>query len=550
MALTDWIPPYWRDTRDFQQLKLALDDGVQPLMNFVEYFFGMCSNASSWPEEVLTEILLKCGYPEAATASRERKQELIRRALRTRGLITEQVFANYLKDAFDVPHEDPWPYGLVINHANMHVEVVAACEDCSDGMRPKNGAESFRYDNMMTNLQYSFPAGVSLVLQCNMPETEIQRYYGAVTSVVVDIRGELTVGWSSIDMYDARFTWYDGEYNPFEGYRVEGATYSTEQSLNSAGYYITWTSPTFLGETQKIAIQRYDGYVQIEGWAVFDVWYNWHNQWGYTDHPTNEITVYEKNNAWAPTNAFYDPENGEYFVTHVWYADEATMNSAGYYIEIPLEGLEYGVMGASSDTDKAVWQMGNVGHIEREMGDMVDAGFVSYGVMKEPSRTTVTVGVTATVPATTFAAESPYYWFYNFQSGSNYNNLWDPTKWSNNVNPSNPPGSNYTIPDSNYEEVWLWDGQSVLALANTSYTFRLGIYNLRPEFYTNIGTSVNNTLCACVIQPAAGNTVFTRSEYSLPDDLFTVSGTTLTWNTTHHLYNILNGKTVTILYYA
>ena len=96
MAFSDWFPPYWRDTLDFQQIKLALDDGVQPIVDFVEYFFGMCSNASSWPDEVLTEVLLKCGYPEAGNASRERKQELIRRALRTRGLITEQVFVHYL----------------------------------------------------------------------------------------------------------------------------------------------------------------------------------------------------------------------------------------------------------------------------------------------------------------------------------------------------------------------------------------------------------------------------------------------------------------------
>lgn len=550
MALSDWFPPYWRDTLDFQQIKLALDDGVQPIMDFVEYFFGMCSNASSWPEEVLTEVLLKCGYPEAGNASRERKQELIRRALRTRGLITEQVFVHYLKDAFDIPYEDPWPYILTIDHANMHVDVVVPCEDCSDGMRPINGGESFRFDNCMANLQYSFPAGVSLVLRCDMPETEIQRYYGAVTSVVVDIRGELTVGWEEVTLYDPRFGAYEGEYHPFEGWRIDGNVYTTEQALNNAGYYIAYTSPVYRGETQYLTIQRYDGYIDIQGLYYWDVWYNFNNNLGYTDHPTQSIVVYNKYGGWEPVDAYHDPQDGRYFVLNQWYADEATMNAAGYYIEIPIEGLEYGVMGAGGDTDKAVWPMGGVGHIEREMGDMTDAGFVEYGVMKEPSRMTVTVGTTATVPATTFAAESPYYWFYEFQSGTSYNNLWDPTKWANKVNPSNPPGSDGTIPDSNYAEVWLWDGQSALALANSSYTFHLGIYNLRPEFYTNVGTNVSNSLCACVIEPAVGNTVFTRTEYSLPDDLFTVSGTTLTWNTTHHLYNILNGKTVTILYYA
>ena len=550
MALTDWIPPYWRDTRDFQQLKLALDDGVQPLMNFVEDFFGMCSNASSWPEEVLTEILLKCGYPEAATASRERKQELIRRALRTRGLVTEQVFVHYLKDAFGIAYENPWPYILTINHANMHVDVVVPCEDCSDGMRPKNGAESFRFDNCMANLQYSFPAGASLVLQCNMPETEVQRYYGAVTSVVVDIRGELTVGWSSVDMYDARWTWYDGEYNPFEGYRVDGMTYSTEQALNSAGYYITWTSPAFLGETQKLAIQRYDGYIQLEDWSVFDIWYNWHNQWGYTDHPTNEITVYQKNNGWAPLNAFYDPENGEYFVVHVWYANETQRNAGGFYLEIPQSGGVFGTMTANEDINVGVWAFGSSGQMEIEIGNMTDVGLWETGVMKEPSRTTVTFGVDTTVPADSFGVESVYYAFYNFQSGSSYSNLWNPSVYSNDLNPSQPPAGNQTIPSAEYENVWLWDGQSILTLTNTSITFRLGVYNQHPEFYTSDNTAVNAALCACMIELAQGSNVFTRSSFDLPNDLYTINGTTITWNTGHTLYNLFYGKTVTVLYYA
>lgn len=550
MALSDWIPPYWRDTRDFQQLKLALDDGVQPMMDFVEYFFGSCANASKWPDEILTETLLKCGYPEAANASRERKQELIRRALRTRGLMTAQLFSNYLKEAFDLTPEEAWPYTFVINPATMHVEVAVPAEACSDGMKPRNGAESFRYDNLMTNLQYSFPAGVSLDLRCNMRGVEFGRYYGALPAVTVDIRCALNIGWEEVTLYDGRFGEYEGEYHPFEGWRIDGNTYATERALNNAGYYIAYTSPVYRGETQYLTIRRYDGFIDIQGLYYWDVWYNFNNNLGYTDHPTQSVVVYNKYGAWEPVDAYFDPQDGSYFVLHQWYADEAAMNSAGYYVEIPVEGFEYGVMGASSDTDKAVWPMGNVGHVEREIGDMVDAGFVEYGVMKEPSRMTVTVGTTATVPATTFAAESPYYWFYEFQSGTSYRNLWDPTKWANNISPSNPPGSDYTIPDSNYAEVWLWDGQSVLALANSSYTFHIGIYNLRPEFYTSNSVSVNKTLCACVVQPAAGSAVFTRTEYSLPDDLFTVSGTTLTWNTTHHLYNILNGKTVTILYYA
>lgn len=381
MALSDWIPPYWRDTRDFQQLKRALDDEVQPMMNFVEYFFGMCANASKWPDEILTETLLKCGYPEAANASRERKEELIRRALRTRGLMTAQLFSNYLKEAFGFTPEDAWPYAFVIDPATMHVEVAVPCEDCSDAMKPRNGAESFRYDNLMTNLQYSFPAGVSLDLRCDMPKTEFDRYYGAVPAVTVDIRCTLNISWEEVTLYDDRFTDYEGAYHPFEGWRIDGTVYATEQALNGAGYYLEYSSPVYLGETQYLTIHRYDGVVDIQGLYYWDTWYNLNSSSGYTDHPTQSVVVYSRADSWAPVDAYYDPEDGRYFVVHQWFVDEAAMNSAGYYLEIPATGLEYGVMTSSGDEDKGFWGMGDIGHIEREMGNMANAGFVEYGVI-------------------------------------------------------------------------------------------------------------------------------------------------------------------------
>ena len=558
MAIVDWIPPYWRDTEDFKALADTYRTTIQPNIDRVEALLRSCTHPSAWPDDVKNDVLMAAGYVESRYATTEERTEILCEALRNRRLLTEQKFVSRLRRAMNTEEGDPDPWTLDINnHHNISVTVNCDVEYLSDETYKRGESPTFVYDNFYASIQNNFPAGVRLLLNAKMPDVSHQKWIGAVPTVTIENRIDVTVSPSEISAFEIDWTEHVGTYTPFEGYEFDGVEYATETDLNRAGLYLLWNEDVWRGQTQYRAIEDVVYHrVAIEGYGAFDLWYNFHERYGFTHYSTSEITVYNKNSFWEPVPALMDTTPAAlaqpitYFVLRQWYADESAMNAAGYYVEIPIEGFEYGVMGASEDSDKAVWPMGNVGHIEREMGDMVDAGFVEYGVMKEPSRMTVTVGTTATVPATTFAAESPYYWFYNFQSGTSYRNLWDPTKWANNINPSNPPGSDYTIPDSNYAEVWLWDGQSVLALANSSYTFHIGIYNLRPEFYTSNSVSVNKTLCACVIQPAAGSAVFTRTEYSLPNDLFTVSGTTLTWNTAHHLYNILNGKTVTILYYA
>lgn len=387
MKLSDWIPPYWKETRDFQQLKIALDDAIQPLQDKIEWFFGLCSNASSWPEEILTPLLLKCGYSEAAYASLERKKELIQRALRTRGLITEQVFVDYLNEAFDLRDGDPIPYTLTINPGSMSVSVVTPIADLSAPWLPYGNGYSFIYDNLMANLQYSFPAGTRLGLQADMEPIDIDRYYGVVTTVVVDIRTELRVEWSLCTMYNEWFVQYDGEQHPFEGYRIDGTIYPTEQALNTEGaYYLTNTFPTYIGQVEKLSIRRYDGYIKIEDWGAFDTWYNYHN-FGFTDHPTESVTIYHKASGWTHWGGLYDAITDEYFAyTGTWYAGEAALNAAGYYLSIPPVGMDYGVMTSTGDENVRQAPVATMSGFSIEYGDMVDTGVGEYGVIEPPRR--------------------------------------------------------------------------------------------------------------------------------------------------------------------
>lgn len=165
--------------------------------------------------------------------------------------------------------------------------------------------------------------------------------------------------------------------------------------------------------------------------------------------------------------------------------------------------------------------------------------------------TTLRIGIDTQISSSATGLRSKYYWFYQFSGGSSYQNLWTPDHYADNTNPSNPDPQQVTIPSSYYKNVWLWNGSSLLELGNSGIKFRLAVYptqNGVPEFYTNDNTSANAYNSACVIELQDGSMVFPVSNFSLPSDLYTISGNQITWNTTHQTYAALYGKTADIIY--
>lgn len=165
---------------------------------------------------------------------------------------------------------------------------------------------------------------------------------------------------------------------------------------------------------------------------------------------------------------------------------------------------------------------------------------------------TLTIGVDNEVGAGATGLDSKYYWFYQFSGGNTFSNLWTPSFYADSVNPSNPDPEYATIPSLYYNNVWLWNGSTLYSLAGSGYTFKLAVYpttNGYPEFYTDMNNvTADSYNSACVIEVAEGALVFMQSTFSLPNDLYTISGTSVSWNTTHPLYSILYGKTANILY--
>ena len=162
---------------------------------------------------------------------------------------------------------------------------------------------------------------------------------------------------------------------------------------------------------------------------------------------------------------------------------------------------------------------------------------------------TLTVGVDSEVGANATGLDSKYYWFYQFNGGSTFSNLWTPAYYADNVNPSNPDPNDAEIPSVYYNNVWLWNGSELYDMNGNGATFRLAVYNSLPEFYTSMGSvSANGYSSSCLIEMAEGALVFMQSTFSLPSDLYTISGTSVSWNTSHPLYAAFYGKTANILY--
>lgn len=151
---------------------------------------------------------------------------------------------------------------------------------------------------------------------------------------------------------------------------------------------------------------------------------------------------------------------------------------------------------------------------------------------------------------------SKYYYCYSFNSFSGSNNPYSPgvVASSTALNSSSPDTTARTVPSVYYKNVWFYDGAgNIIDLSQSaSYTFKCQVWNNTPDIYIN-GVSLdssNKKLMACVIEPEDNSAVFNEFEFDLPSDLFSVSNNTITYNTSHILYNMLYGKQVTLVYYT
>lgn len=175
---------------------------------------------------------------------------------------------------------------------------------------------------------------------------------------------------------------------------------------------------------------------------------------------------------------------------------------------------------------------------------LMDFNFNSYdGVCVPCVRVRVLkIGVTTIVSDGTTALSSDYFWVYSFDSSTSSNNWYDPNYYADSSLPTGI-GDSYESMGESYLEVIMTNGSTVQNIGQENGTFRVTMSNSKPEIYftTPLSADGDSSLTGVIIKfnPARCS----PTSFQLPSDLYTISGTTVTWNTSHPLYNILYGKT-------
>lgn len=151
--------------------------------------------------------------------------------------------------------------------------------------------------------------------------------------------------------------------------------------------------------------------------------------------------------------------------------------------------------------------------------------------------TELLIGVTTECPAGTTSLNSEYFWMYQFYHADSAN-WYSPVMFQSSEPPfSQTDSTMYPVGGSKYLEVILTNG---IGGTFSPTEFKLAVYNSAPEFYMYpTYTGENFDKSGAVVR--YGSDIPTQS-LSLPSDMYTISGTTITWNTSHPLMILLQGK--------
>lgn len=169
-----------------------------------------------------------------------------------------------------------------------------------------------------------------------------------------------------------------------------------------------------------------------------------------------------------------------------------------------------------------------------------DASY-NYNVrLPVPFRQRIVIGTTTTVPSGTTKLVSKYWWMDNFQRADGMSNLWAPSEFASDVI-SMPVMVN--IDGTEFDEAVFTNNGSMENFSDNGWQLRLNMYNAKPEMWTDSGNTVSDpSKCGITVVPGASPTWTTDTEWDLPSTLYTINGTTVTWNQSHILYNILAGS--------
>lgn len=207
--------------------------------------------------------------------------------------------------------------------------------------------------------------------------------------------------------------------------------------------------------------------------------------------------------------------------------------STGTVAETPFEEIPLDKIEVSYDNGYLYFSHS----LDSTMQNMVGMSFNWGGIIM--NRGSLIIGQTDQVPSGTTKLYSRYWWSYDFNPNNATN--WDGPNYYSTSTPPSVDSDYRDVPGSVYNEVYMTSNAD-----NTLIPTRLMIkqYSSKPDVYFNdMSISVSDRTKTGII--IAYGSDYPQS-FELPSSLYTISGTAITWNTSHTLYKLLYGKPFTI----
>lgn len=218
-----------------------------------------------------------------------------------------------------------------------------------------------------------------------------------------------------------------------------------------------------------------------------------------------------------------------------------------------VEGYFYAIMNDDHDYGYGLIEFGKMGQLFAKYTQPLTEYNVEYGILGEESQ--IIVGQSTKVPSGTTSLESPYWWMYEFNSGS-LSNFYLPNFYASDLNSGS---TGYTsIPSTQFNNVYIGGFDSntppnllpIFDVAEQStlngVTFQLTTWSSKPECYCSGAQSdpYYNYNTGVLIEPTPNVTIFDPINYALPSDMYSINGTSITWNQNHKMFSLFEGREV------
>lgn len=264
-----------------------------------------------------------------------------------------------------------------------------------------------------------------------------------------------------------------------------------------------------------------------------------------TSEYATAITQYVSNSNDVFAEMLYDGYDAYNYGIRLYGDISGSVNNATICQRL-LENLQ--LLGTAHTRLDEIWFEDTSSYITNYAACYADDVSISCEVtMFVPVVHTITIGVDTAIPSGITKIQSPYWWMYEFIGGSSLSNLWSPAYYAEMITGTT---TDEIIPGAQFSEAYFVGEKSNVTppvvwdfdFSITGNSLKILMYSNKPEFYTDDSQQVNGNNSGLLVLPAPGNSWINNSTFDLPNDLYTINGTTITWNTSHKLYNLFYGK--------